>query len=208
MRLETFLRAVGPLPCFDLPLAEQVIGKPRRQIVTQLSRWISGGHLIPLRRGLYSVSEGLRKAPLSPLQVANELYRPSYLSGLWALGYYGIIPERVVLFTSVTTRVTRRFVNTLGEFAYSNIRKDLFRDFSKRTIDGAGVWIADPEKALLDHWHLHSGEWSPERMTAMRFQSFEMIDTGKLGTMAARFPPRVRRAVAAWEAVRMEAEEE
>ena len=207
MRLEAFLRTVSSLPCFDLPVAEQVIGKPRRQTVMQLSRWISGGHLIPLRRGLYAVAEGLRQVPLSPLQVANELYRPSYLSGLWALGYYGVIPERVVLFTSVTTRVTRRFLNPLGEFAYSSIRKDLFRNFSKQTIAGAPVWIADPEKALLDYWHLQSGEWSPERMAAMRFQAFEMVDTVKLRLMASGFSPRVRRAVAVWEIIHETAEE-
>lgn len=207
MNIQAFLTATNALPNFDLPMAEQIIDKPRHQVVTQLARWVTGGYLIPLRRGLYTVSHAFRRTALSPLQIANDLYRPSYISGLWALGYYGLIPERVILFTSVTTRVTRRFTNALGEFAYSSIRRDLFRGFSKRTIDGAEVWIADPEKALLDYWHLHSGEWTMERLMAMRFQSFEIVKSHKLVTDAKLFPPRIRSAAARWEPLQRKMEE-
>jgi hypothetical protein len=36
--------------------------------------------------------------------VAGVRYRPSYLSGLWALGFHDLIPERVVRFTSLSPR--------------------------------------------------------------------------------------------------------
>jgi hypothetical protein len=206
MRFEQFLQHAAGIPCFDLSLAERVMNQPRRQTIMQLSRWSTAGHLIPLRRGVYTVADAFRKAPFSAPQAANEIYRPSYLSGIWALGFYGIVPERVVLFTSVTTRVTRRFSNALGDFAYSNIRKDLFRNFARHTIDGTPVWIADPEKALLDYWHLHAGAWSLERMKGMRFQNFELVDISRLGEFAKGYPGRVQKALNAWMAMVEEAE--
>ena len=64
---------------------------------------------------MYTLSETYRRTPVTPAVLANALYRPSYLSGLWALGHYDLIPERVVRFTSVTSRVPRRFENPVGD---------------------------------------------------------------------------------------------
>ncbi len=198
MKWDKFYEQIAGLSVVDLPLVQQVLAKPKTQVVQQLHRWVAGGRVISLRRGLYALSPTFQKRPLSPLHVANELYRPSYLSALWAMGFFGLIPERVVLFTSVTSRVTRRFINDLGEFAYSNIRRDLFMGFSKREIDGFPVWIADPAKSLLDFWHLNPGEWSGERMEEMRFQGFDAVDREKLVEYSAGYPPRVRKAARAW----------
>ncbi len=120
-----------------------------------------------------------RKAPLSPLRLANEMYKPSYLSGAWALSYYDLIPEKAVTYTSVTTRVTRSFQNKLGTYAYSSLKKEFFFGFVFTQIDG-GVWIAEPEKALLDYWHLMRGEWTKERLMEMRFQNEEQLNWDKL----------------------------
>jgi hypothetical protein len=89
------------------------------------------GKVIGLRRGMYTLAETYRRAPLTPAALANQLYRPSYLSGLWALGYHDLIPERVVWLTNVTARVPRRFGNPFGVFDYRNIKQDCF--FGYRT---------------------------------------------------------------------------
>ena len=159
---------------------------------------MESGRLTSLRRGMYALSPVYQKHFLSPLRIANELYRPSYLGGIWALGFFDLIPERVVGFTSIATRVTRTFVNTHGEFFYSKVRKDLFRNFSKREVDGAAVWISELEKALLDFWHLSPGKWDTGRMEEMRFQNFDAVDGKKLEKYATGFPPRVVRAVSEW----------
>jgi predicted transcriptional regulator of viral defense system len=57
-----------------------------------------------------------------PAVLASQIYRPSYLSFHWALGYYGLIPERAVVYTSATTRVPRRFENALGRFRYIHVK--------------------------------------------------------------------------------------
>lgn len=195
MRFDAIIQNVRSLPCFDLALLAQLTHTNKRQISVQLHHWASLGRIIPLRRGLYTLSETWRQMPLSLPKLANEIYQPSYLTGLWVLSYYGLIPEKVTLYTSVSTRVTRRFENALGIFAYGSLKKNFFWGFDAQKIDGNEVWIAQPEKALLDFWHLTPGEWTEDRLAEMRWQNTDQIDTVQLTHDANRWQsPRLIQA--------------
>jgi len=190
------MRLLGREPFFDLSTAAQLTSEDRVQLRTQLSRWMKAGKLLSLRRGMYTFAEPYRGTKLNPAQLANHLYRPSYLSGLWALSYYGLIPEKVELFTSVTTRVPRRFENAFGTFAYRHIKQSGFSGYAPITIGDAKVLLAKPEKALIDIWYLSEGEWTEERMREMRFALSGSIDPDTLMEYARRMEsPRLERAV-------------
>lgn len=200
MKFTQLLQDVESLPWFDLPLLTQLSGEPKRQLTSQIHQWIRGHKLIPLRRGLYTLADPYRRVQLMPLQLANELVKPSYLTGLWALSYYGLIPEKVAAFTSVTTRVTREFQNAFGNFAYSSLKKDFFWGFVSVHIGEVPVWIAEPEKAVLDFWHLQRGDWTEGRLTEMRFQNTELLDFIKLGRYATEWAsPRLQLFAARFE---------
>jgi len=193
------VRVAGDLPCFDLALLTQAFDVRRDAILVQLSRWMKQGKVIGLRRGMYTLSETYRRAPLSPAVLANRLYRPSCLSGLWALGYYDLIPERVVRFTSVTPRVPRRFENSFGVFDYRHIKQACFFGFASTGVAGQEILVAEPEKALLDHWHLTEGEWTLARIEEMRYQHVTRVSAERLTLYAQRFrSPRLDRAVQRW----------
>lgn len=199
MKFDRFIEEVKGLPLFDLALILQISGEPKRHLLVQLHRWIRAGKVIALRRGLYTLADAYRRVSLSPLTLANELYRPSYLSGIWALSFYGLIPEKVALFTSVTPRVPRSFQNPFGTFSYSSLKQAFFWGFGSREIQGIRVWMAEPEKALLDFWHLNRGEWTADRLREMRFQNFDAVDVDKLSAYAGRWgAPRLGRAVSCY----------
>jgi hypothetical protein len=144
---------------------------------------------------------------LTPATLANHLYRPSYLSGLWALGYYDLIPERVIWLTSVTPRVPRRFENPFGVFDYRNLKRDAFFGYLTVQYGREDVMVAEPEKALLDHWHLSPGEWTSARLTEMRYQHMDRVVEERLHAYAERFrSPRLCRAVGRWLALATEEE--
>lgn len=207
MNYDDIVKLTGSLPFFDLALLAQAFDVRRDTIRVQLSRWMTQGKVIGLRRGMYTLSETYRRAPLNPAVLANHLYRPSYLSGLWALGHYDLIPERVVRFTSVTPRVPQRFENPYGVFDYRNIKQDCFFGFSSAGVGDQKFLIAVPEKALLDYWHLTKGEWTPERLEEMRYQNVEQVDGEQLDLYAQRFQsPRLDRAVRRWLRLASEAE--
>ena len=199
MRLDAALDLLGSLPFFDLATVAQLTEEPHGSLVNQMHRWSRAGKLVPLRRGMYAFADRYRRVPVSPASLANALYSPSYLSGLWALAFHGLIPEAVPSYTSVTTRTPRRFDNPFGAFVYHAIKRDFFFGYRTVSIAGAEVVIATPEKALLDLFHLNSGEWDRPRMVEMRFQQGEGIDRRRLREYAQRMgKPRILRAVQVW----------
>lgn len=199
MEYQALVELVGAMPCFDLALLIQAFDDRRSAVRVQLSRWMKQGRVVGLRRGMYTLSDTYRRVPLVPAALAGQLYRPSYLSGLWALGYYDLIPERVVRFTSVTPRVPRRFENSVGVFDYRNIKQEAFFGFATRRLGGQDFAIAEPEKALLDHWHLTEGEWTGERLAEMRYQHAERVSEQRLREYAVRYrSPRLNRTARRW----------
>jgi predicted transcriptional regulator of viral defense system len=180
-------------------LLVQAFPDRRSAVLLQLSRWATQGKVIPLRRGVYTLADRARKIPLDPALLAQHLCRPSYLSGLWALGFHDMIPERVVLHTSVTTRLPARFDNACGGFEYRHIKPSGFFGYQQVPYGGGALLVAHPEKALLDHWHLSAGEWTSDRLAEMRYQNVKLVDQRRLREYAARFKrPRLDRAVERW----------
>lgn len=109
------------------------------------------GLLIRLKRGLYAVSPEISGQEISLGLVANHLYGPSYVSLHWALRWYGLIPERIDTVTSITTRHTREFENSLGRFTFRGVFQEYFPIGIKSHEDaGLHFLLATPEKALCD----------------------------------------------------------
>jgi predicted transcriptional regulator of viral defense system len=202
MKFENLIVIIGKQPFFDLTTVIQLSGDKKETVKAQLYRWAKTGKIISLRRGMYAFAEAYRRCPLNLAELANLLYRPSYLSLEWALSFYGLIPEKVVMFTSVTTRVPRSFHNAVGQFRYANVKKAFFGGYKSAEIMGRKILLAEPEKALLDMWHLEKGEWDKIRMTEMRFQNVDLINYDKLEEFAYRInSPRLNRAVVHWRQV-------
>jgi len=199
MKYIDLLEKLGKQGFFDLATVVQLTGERRASIRIQLSRWRRSGKLISLRRGMYAFPEIGTAGSINRALLANSLYRPSYLSTYWALGFYGLIPEKVVMYTSVTRRVTRSFSNPLGQFQYRSVKDAAFFGYKPRRIGTDKVLIAEPEKALLDLWYLESGDWSQARMREMRFQNAEVVDLQRMNAFADRYQsPRMVKAVKQW----------
>lgn len=135
-------------------------------LAVQVSRWCESGKLVKIRKGLYAFP----KAGIALPGLANEIVTPSYLSGIWALGHYGMIPEVVWEYTSVCEVSPRRklWENEFGRFSYRQVKK--FSGYERVDWGGLPVLVAVPEKALCDEWYLAGGEWSVARHREMRYQ--------------------------------------
>ncbi len=158
----------------------------------QLTRWCEAGRLVQIRKGLYAFADS--EMGLSGL--ANEIVAPSYLSGLWALGHYGMIPEAVWEYTSVCRVSPRRKVweTPFGRFSYRQVK--FFSGYERVDWDGRHVFLAVPEKALCDEWYLAGGEWSVERHREMRYQQIQGLKEELLEDFVAGFgSPRLDRAM-------------
>jgi len=189
MKYEDFVLKVSPYPVFGEDVLSTLgLSKAGRRL--QLNRWSQAGKVIRLKRGLYSLPEDRRKSPLSVRWLANALYSPSYVSLEYMLSWYDMIPERVGMVTSITTLKTATFKNTLGQFVYRNIKKDLFFGFEEVHDEfGSSVLVATPEKAILDTIYLYSG-WKSSREFLeknLRLQQLDQLNKKRLKAFAAKF---------------------
>ncbi len=124
--------------------------KEKRTTLKQyLSRWKKNAFIEPIRKGLYELVYPERHV-LSDMYLANKIYGPSYVSLETALSHYSLIPEVSMAALSITAKPTRRFKNHHGLFIYRSVQPKAFCGY---TIDHHGaldVFIAEPEKALVD----------------------------------------------------------
>lgn len=102
---------------------------------------------LKLRNGLYA----LRTDPPQELEIANRLYRPSYVSFEYVLAYYGVIPETVYTVTSATTKITREFEVQGKSYEYSRIKKTAYTGYQLVKTGEAKALVATPEKAFVDY---------------------------------------------------------
>ena len=117
----------------------------------KIKLWVEQGYLVSLKRGLYIVSQEIPQIEPCLGLIANHLYVPSYVSLQYALRQYGLIPERVMMITNITTCHARSFSNSIGTFAYHNVNRAYFAlGVTARSEGSSSYMIATPEKALVD----------------------------------------------------------
>ncbi len=187
MKWESLLESIGDEPIFSskLLMAGQ---RSNTEVQLQLSRWRKSGRLIQLRRGWYALAPPYRKAEPHPFFIANQLKRASYISLQSALSFYGMIPEYVPVITSVTTGRPEVLNTPEGTFQYKHVKNAFFSGYHGIEIAGDKiVFIATPEKSLMDLIYLTPGSQSLEYLQELRLQNDEVLDMDKMMEMADDF---------------------
>jgi hypothetical protein len=195
MKFEVLLQKMRDRLCFraeDLHLGQE----PSDHEWVQLSLWARDGKLQRLKKGIYTLAPEFRRQPVMAISLAEPLYRPSYLSLEYALSRYGMIPEAVGTFTSVSTLKTAVFRNDLGTFSYRHVSPDSFFGFHRET-KPAPHFLAMPEKAILDFIHLSIPRSRPLTEALLvegyRIQNLGILRKRRLLEAMARFRvPRVQ----------------
>ena len=158
-----------------------------------LINWQRRGYIQKLRNNWYCFSD-IPVTQNELFTIANNIYKPSYISLESALSYYGFIPEGVFSYTSVSTLKTNKFVNPLGTFIYKSIKNNAF--FAYRIIESKNLKfkIAEPEKAILDYLHMNHNINTEEDFSAIRFNNSNIkleVDFDKLEKYAFLFDSKV-----------------
>ncbi len=150
----------------------------------KVTRLLAAGEIIRVKKGLYVFGEAYRRRPIHRPQLTNLVYGPSYVSGLYALAYYGLIPERVEVVTSMTTRRNSRFNTPFGlfEYLYLNPKRYNVGIDWKELEDGVHCLLASPEKALADSLAKVSDLKGPDAMLEHLVENLR-IDEESLTTL-------------------------
>ena len=153
------IRKLIPFDVFDYTVLVSALSdySKARDKITKL---LDSGNIVRIKKGLYCFAETLRKHALSREYLANLIYGPSYVSLEYAMAYHGLIPERVNIVTSVTTRRSRDFDTPFGRFSYRRMTENRY-NCAADLAESAGIsfLMATPEKALTDK------VWTDKRLT-------------------------------------------
>ncbi len=145
------------LPLFNKQTAQILIGKKENNLDKKIQRLLDKEYLISLKKGWYVSQpflDQIENLGKYLEYIANQLRKPSYLSLEYMLSEYGLIPQAINVFTSVTVKSTRSYENQLAKFQYKNIKKELFKGYDENVYSKFKVYKATPAKSLFDYLYL------------------------------------------------------
>jgi predicted transcriptional regulator of viral defense system len=120
----------------------------------RLNEWQEKKYIKKIIRGYYIFSD-LEINENTLFEIANKIYRPSYVSFEMALSYHHLIPESVYVITSASTRRTYNFKTPIAEFSYRTIKPELFFGYELVRYNDRHIKMASIEKAVLDYFYLN-----------------------------------------------------
>ena len=178
---------------FDYSLLIQALRdykKPRDKI----RALIRNKDIIRVKKGLYVLGRDYNK-PYNKFVLANLIYGPSYITGQTALAFWNMIPERVELIISMTTKRKKQFETPVGKFSYLYCPKTAFSIGVQLedTGDQKNFLIASPEKALCDitatQTHISTRNEMKEFLELMRldFSVYKNLDFSLLEEIKAGY---------------------
>ena len=196
MEYATVIRHFGAFGFFELPNLIALTHEKKSTVLQTLCRWHKRKQVTPLKRGFYALPEDIAKNPLTPERAANQLYKQSYVTGLWRLNQEGLIPEGVLEVTNATLNNPARFDTPIGRFVYQHLNPQGFFGYETIQEGVMPVLVAMPEKALLDFFWWKNVEWDDTEFARWRIQDpWKKIDHRRLRRFARQWgQPRLIRA--------------
>jgi predicted transcriptional regulator of viral defense system len=129
-----------------------------------VNKALKKGEIIKVRRGLYLLADKYRHKKLSKFFLASRIVPHSYISLESALSYYGWIPERVTMVTSILAiGRTKKFATPFGEFIFYQLPVNEYEFLTGVTrveeIKGEPFLLASPLRALADYVYMRKIDW-------------------------------------------------
>jgi len=149
------IKILEKYPTFNVSTLADILNKDNNYAKVYLNRMKNKGIVHKIQRNVYAVNT-------DPLIAASRIIWPSYIS-LWeALHYHGLteqIPHEICVLTTCTKSLK---LITMGNtrITFKRIMPKYFFGFSKVHIKNFEVFMAEPEKAIIDAALFHEISFS------------------------------------------------
>jgi len=145
MKTPSIIKKLEKYPTFNIDTFANIIDKDKTYAKVYLNRLKNRDIVKQIQRNVYTVQE-------DPLIIASRIIWPSYIS-LWAAFRYHNLTEQIpnnisVITTRSKSRKKIQMMNTTINF--KKIRPSWFFGFSKIKVNNFEMFMAEPEKALVD----------------------------------------------------------
>jgi len=194
MNVDTFdlLRELNSYATFTVNDVSTITGKDQEYVKLYLNRLNKKGYIHRLQRDRYTVQN-------DPFLVATSICWPSYIS-LWsALRYYDLTEQLPSIIDVLTTsNKSKNRIDFKGQtIRFTKIPSKYLFGYSKVIISDLEVFIAEPEKAVVDSVilkkvsfseiydiiRMNMDKLSPERMIDMTCQTGNKAAAKRIGWM-------------------------
>ena len=169
---------------FTIADLEKITDLSKSSLKVSLSRLVKNKVLVRLKRGVYVLKNSL----LNVEKIANQLYYPSYLSFESALSYYGILSQIPYTKTFATNNTSKRLMLGKTEIEFRKLKNSLFFGYLFKN----GIYIAEPEKALLDQLYMVVNSRATINLKEL---DLSIIRFSVLKKYSKKFPKNVQRIV-------------
>lgn len=147
----------------DRQLARILKGSDQRRYGL-VNRALKTGELIRVKRGVYILPNSLRKNPVHPFALAQQIMPGSYISAESALAFHGWIPEAVRTVVSVSSK--KKSISyqhdTFGLYVFKCMTTHagyFYQSVARHKLQNQVALIAEPVRALMDLIHLRKISW-------------------------------------------------
>lgn len=188
MRTIDLLQRLRRYPVYDRETFASLADLEPASASSRLSRLVQDGRIERLWRDAYTVHR-------DPLLVATHLAFPSYVSLWYALSHHGFtlqVPHEISVLT--TMRTYRPSIEYEGmRITFTKIHSSFLFGYQKLVVGGLEVFMATPEKALVDAVLLRG--ISPSEVFSIMKDNIDSLDVPRLvgyvneagsGTLAKR----------------------
>ena len=148
------------LPYFTIEAVRQLAektGTSSGTIRTALYRWMKSGHVIQLKKGVYTTRrfyETHRSDENFSMAVSAILIPQSYVSLEFILQKHSVLTDITYPISAITIKNTRVIENSLSTFTYHHIKDELYRGYRITEYYGVLFAQASVAKALFDYLYL------------------------------------------------------
>ena len=189
MKTLMLVKKLEEYPTFNIDTFANIIDKDKTYAKMHLNRLKNRDIVKQIQRNVYTVQK-------DPLVIASRIIWPSYIS-LWAALRYHNLTEQIPNKISVITTRSKSYKNIQimdTTIVFEKIKPSWFFGFTKTRIQGFEVFMAEPEKALIDAVLLK--KISTNEIYSILKENIKKISTKKLvdhiirtknGALAKRF---------------------
>lgn len=189
MKKIQLLKQLEKYAVFDLSTLKEIIKKEKNYSKLVLFRLKQQGLIFEIERNKYTLHK-------NPLVIASSLIWPCYLSLWTALRYYNLTEQLPKNIFVITTRARKRqkIVFAGLRIIFVKVKPRFFFGFTKERFDSFNIFIAEPEKALIDSVLLRKISFSeiaaivqanPDKISAARILKYLLQIKNK--ALAKRF---------------------
>ncbi|ODS38007.1 MAG: hypothetical protein A7316_08735 [Candidatus Altiarchaeales archaeon WOR_SM1_86-2] len=145
MKKIILIKELEKYPVFTLGTLRRITRKERNYAKLILHRLKEEGLIFKIERNKYTVHE-------DPILIASNIIWPSYMSFWNALRYHNLteqLPQNIFVLTS-RARKNRKIEFMGTEIFFIKVKSRYFFGFRKEPYHNFNIFVAEPEKALVD----------------------------------------------------------